>query len=263
MATLPLNIRPEPDLDSSCVATVTRDLFARIERSTDLDEQAALRQEVARINLGVATSMASRYRGRGELDDDLRQAACVGLVKAVNGYDSSRGADFLPYAVVTISGELKKHFRDHCWTIKPPRRIQELQPKIAAAYNELAQTTGRPATVIDIATALDEDAATVTEAMTSSGCFSPNSLDAPLRAQEQTTVGDTLADHDAGFSRVEARAMLEPLLQELTARERLIIVLRFYRDCTQSQIADLVGVTQMQVSRLLTRILADMRLRLI
>ena len=262
MNTLPLEVGLAPDADTMPTAAATKALFDRLERCTDPEQQAALRQEIARINLGVATSMAARYRGRGEPDDDLRQAACVGLVKAVNGYDSSRGADFLPYAVVTISGELKKHFRDHCWTIKPPRRIQELQPKIAAAYNDFAQRTGRPATVAELAEVLGEDRSTVTEAMTSSGCFSPNSLDAPLRAQEQTTVADTLADHDAGFSRVEARAMLDPLLGELASRERLIIVLRFYRDCTQSQIAELVGVTQMQVSRLLTRILADMRMRL-
>jgi RNA polymerase sigma-B factor len=179
----------------------TRELFAQAETTTDQRERAAIRREIAELNVEVARSIARRYRGRAEPVEDLEQAACVGLMKAVNGYHTSHGTDFLSYAVPTIRGETKKHFRDRCWTIRPTRRIQELQAQITAATAELTQQMSRHPTVVELAEALGEDVASIDEALVSHSCFSTMSLDAPAPSNEahgDSTLAALVGREEAG-----------------------------------------------------------------
>lgn len=237
----------------------TRELFRALDMTTDDLERDRLREQVTELNMCVAGSVAHRYRGRGEIEEDLEQVAYLGLVKAVNGFDSRYHKDFLTYAVPTISGELKKHFRDHCWTVRPPRRIQDLQRKIAAASEELSQAYDHPPTTPEVADALDVDIADVTEALAADGCFTPASLDVRVGHTESTPVGDLIGGDDHGFDEAEAHVLLAPVVRELSDRDRDIVELRFFHDWTQERIAQQLGITQMQVSRLIARIMKSMR----
>lgn len=237
----------------------TRDLFRALDAATDHIERDQLREQITALNMCVAESVAHRYRGRGEIEEDLEQVAYLGLVKAVNGFDSSYHKDFLTYAVPTISGELKKHFRDHCWTVRPPRRIQDLQRKIAVASEELSQTYDHLPTTSEVAGALDVDEGEVTEAQAADGCFTPASLDVRVGHTESTPVGDLIGGEDHGFDEAEAHVMLGPLVRDLCDRDRDIIELRFFQDWTQERIAQELGITQMQVSRLIARIMKALR----
>src|SRR6201989_2421434 len=157
----------------------TRELFLRALRSTSDDARTLLLEEVIVLHVALAHAEAARYRSRGIPLDDLRQVAALALTKAARGYDVSTGHDFLSYAVPTIRGELRKHFRDHGWMIRPPRRIQELQARINAAENELSNRLGRSPQPVEIADHLDECTENVIEALASDGCFIPASLDHP------------------------------------------------------------------------------------
>lgn len=236
----------------------TGELFAKRDGSTDDLERDWLREQITALNMCVAEAVAHRYRGRGEIEEDLEQVAYLGLVKAVNGFDSGYHKDFLSYAVPTISGELKKHFRDHCWTVRPPRRIQELQRKIAAASEELGQECDHLPTTAQVADAIEVDRDEVDEALAADGCFTPASLDVGVGRTESTTVGDLIGDDDHGFDRVEARAVLSPVVRELSDRDRDIVELRFFHEWTQERIAQDLGITQMQVSRLIARIMSSL-----
>jgi RNA polymerase sigma-B factor len=211
------------------------------------------------LHLDLAHAEASRYRSRGIPLDDLRQVAALALTKATRGYDVSSGHDFLSYAVPTIRGELRKHFRDHGWMIRPPRRIQELQARINRAEQELSSRLGRSPQPAEIAQHLDECTESVIEALASDGCFVPASLDHPAGGDGSTSLGDLLPLDDASHSASEARVMLRPVLRRLGERDRQILAMRFCEGLTQREIADRIGVTQMQVSRLLTRILGQLR----
>jgi RNA polymerase sigma-B factor len=239
----------------------TRELLALADETTDERQRAALRREVAELNVEVARTIARRYHGRGEPIEDLEQAACVGLMKAVNGFRTGHGEDFLTYAVPTISGEIKKHFRDRCWTIRPTRRIQELQARITAETAELTQRLCRHPTILELAAAVGEDAASVEEALNSHDCYSTLSLDAPARSGEddESTLAAVVGHDETGFRSAEARAMLQRALRNLAERDRQILRMRYFDDLTQREIAAKIGVTQMQVSRLLTRIMAQLR----
>ncbi len=243
-------------------AIETQALFARLGETVDPEEQEAIRAEIAALNVEVARSMARRYRGRGEPDEDLEQVACVGLMKAVNGFEPDYGRDFLSYAVPTISGELKKYFRDCCWTIRPTRRIQELQREISTVAGELSQDLGREPTTGEMAAELQEDVSVVSEAISAFGCYAPKSLDAPIDSIGTTSLESLLGTKDVGFGRAELHVMLSGVVRDLCERDRRIVALRFYHDYTQRQIAEEIGVTQMQVSRLLTRITAELRAQL-
>jgi RNA polymerase sigma-B factor len=243
-------------------ASRTLELLTLASQTTDERERAALRREVAELNVEVARSIARRYHGRGEPIEDLEQAACVGLMKAVNGFQTGHGDDFLTYAVPTISGEVKKHFRDRCWTIRPTRRIQELQARITAETAVLTQELCREPTIVELAAALGEETEAVEEALSSHDFYSTLSLDAPARSGEEgdeSTLGAVVGRDEAGFRSAEARAMLDGALRRLAERDRRILRLRYIDDLTQREIAARIGVTQMQVSRLLTRITAQLR----
>ncbi|NYD40924.1 sigma-70 family RNA polymerase sigma factor [Nocardioides panaciterrulae] len=224
-------------------------------------ERASLLEDVIRLNMQVAGEIARRYHNRGVPSDDIDQVANLGLVKAAQGFDPAQGSDFLSFAVPTIRGEIRRYFRDFGWTIRPPRSIQELQSKITAAEGELFQSLGRSPRPTEIAEHLGVDLEQVLDSLGASGCFSPVSLDTPVAEGERGPV-DRLGGLDPAFASAEARVALRSAMRGLTQRERRILEMRFFGGCTQAEIGAEVGVTQMQVSRLLSRLLTRMRRRL-
>ncbi|MEO5651908.1 MAG: sigma-70 family RNA polymerase sigma factor [Marmoricola sp.] len=238
----------------------TFELFSLAASTVSETERQSLLDSVIVMHLDLANSEAARYRSRGIALDDLRQVASLALTKAARGYDVSTGHEFLSYAIPTIRGELRKHFRDHGWMIRPPRRIQELQARINGAEGRLSNRLGRSPNPSEIAEHLDEPLDSVIEALASDGCFVPTSLDHPAGAEDATTtLGDLLHDDDAQSRASEARLILAPAVRRLRPRDRQILEMRFFQGLTQREIAERIGVTQMQVSRLLTRILAQLR----
>ena len=234
----------------------TQQLLDRLE-SVSGEERRAVEDELIALNVVVAHDVARRYHGRGIPADDLDQVACVGLVKAVRGYDPAKATDFLGYAVPTIRGEVRRHFRDHGWTVRPPRSVQELQPRVVRARGELWQRLGHDPAPQELADHLGVELEPVLEAMGAEGCFAPTSLDAS--PDEGMAVADRLGSSDPGFERIDARVMLRPLVQQLTEREQRILQMRFCDGSTQAEIGHEIGVTQMQVSRLLTGLFARLR----
>ena len=212
-------------------------------------------------NLALARSMAARYRNRGIDLDDLEQGALLGLTKAAQRFDPDAGHDFLSYAVPTIRGELRRHFRDAGWMVRPPRRVQDLQARIATAQRELEAELGRSPRPSEVARHLDEGIDDVVEALSADGCFTPTSLDGTV-GDGTSTLGDLLGADDRAMESAEARVVLDPVVRTLSERDRRIVRLRFFDECTQQEIAEDIGLTQAQVSRVLTRILAVLRERL-
>jgi len=230
-----------------------------VRREADAHE---LTRQLIETNAAVARSMASRYRNRGIDLDDLEQVALLGLTKAAQRFDPAAGHDFLSFAVPTIRGELRRHFRDFGWMVRPPRRVQDMQTRIAGAQEELESQLGRSPRASEIAAHLGEDMSDVVEALAADGCFTPTSLDAKV-ADGSSSIGDLLGQEDRALARAEAKVMLDPLMRMLSARDRRIVRLRYFHEQTQQEIADAVGLTQAQVSRVLTRILAEMRAGLV
>jgi RNA polymerase sigma-B factor len=237
----------------------TAALVEQLRTTQDPDEQQRLRQQIIVVNVPVATSIAMRYRSRGESLEDLVQTAQLGLVKAVNGFDAGRGLDFLAYAVPTISGEVKRHFRDQTWDIRPPRRIQELRTDVERASAQLTQALGRPPRLSEIAEHLGAREDDVVECVASAELYHVNSLDAPVGGADELPVSETVGAVDPTIDQIDDVLSVRPLMDRLTARERKILSLRFYSDWTQQQIADEVGVTQMQISRVLGSTLKRLR----
>jgi RNA polymerase sigma-B factor len=237
---------------------VSHDLLTRA-RNCDPQTREALLKQVVQLNMDVARSIANRYRNRGISSDDLFQVACLGLVKAAHNFDPGLKQDFLAYAAPTISGEIKRYFRDHGWTVRPPRRVQELQPRIAGVQPVLAQQLQRFPSCDEIASSLGVSLSEVTEALTAGGCFHPTSLDLPDRTNPYQTLGGLLGCEDPELRRSEIVLALRPLIQRLSPRDRRIIALRFFYGWTQAEIARDIGVTQMQVSRLLSSVLQRLR----
>lgn len=254
------------DSPTKSAASVAR--LGRNEQTLDLLAEAftaspsrreALHDKVVQLNMPLARMLANRYAGRGIALDDLRQVAYLGLVKAVRGYDPERGREFLGYAVPTIRGELRRHFRDAGWVVRPPRRIQELQARLWAADAELTQQLHRSPTAAELAKELGVSVDDVLESLSADGCFAPSSLDAPAADSDSGSLAERLGCEDDEYGRCEARMMLAEAVRGLGERDRTIVRLRFFEGWTQQQIGEEVGVSQMQVSRLLTRILTDLR----
>jgi RNA polymerase sigma-B factor len=259
---IPVQSRPAQPLEGKARARRTDAIVCDlrdVRQKTDVDE---LTRQLIETNAAVARSMASRYRNRGIDLDDLEQVALLGLTKAAQRFDPAAGHDFLSFAVPTIRGELRRHFRDSGWMVRPPRRVQDLQTRIAGAQEELESRLGRSPRPSEIAAHLAEDVSDVVEALAADGCFTPTSLDAPV-ADGSSSLGDLMGEEDRALAQAEAKVMLDPLMRGLSARDRRIVRLRYYQEKTQQEIADAVGLTQAQVSRVLTRILADLRAGLV
>jgi RNA polymerase sigma-B factor len=248
----------EPSAPERRGAISTR-LLTEAAASADPVERKRLQDEVVVMHMGLARAIAARYRGRGIADEDLVQAASMALLKAARNFDPDNGAEFLTYAVVTMKGEVKRQFRDFGWMVRPPRPIQKMQADVARAEGDLTQTLGRSPRVREVAEHLGVAEDDVLEALTADGCFTPTSLDLPVGEQGNGVLGDTLADEDSALEEAESRVMLMPAVKALPERDRQVLYLRFFRQQTQSQIAEEIGVTQMQVSRILSRVLNQLR----
>jgi RNA polymerase sigma-B factor len=240
---------------------VTNQLLAGAAVSPDDTRREEAIHDAVVLNMPVAQSVASRYRDRGVPIEDLEQVAYAALLRAARNFDPEQADDFLSYAVPSMRGELKKYFRDLAWSVRPPRRVQEIQTKVLDTERELEGRLGRHPTAQDIADVLEEDVSDVEEALLCQGCFNPASLDTAVGPRGVTSLKDWLTDDadERAFRRSELRVVLAPVLSRLQSRDRRILQLRFVHDLTQQEIADHLGITQMQVSRLLSRIMRDLR----
>ncbi len=249
---------PEVRGPSSDLHLRTVELFSRMGDGTEA-ERVQLRSDLVELHLPLAEYLARRFGNRGEPHEDLVQVATIGLIKAIDRFDLERGVAFSTYATPTIVGEIKRHFRDRGWTIRVPRRLQEIQAVINQAVSDLGQELGRSPTVSELATRVGMSEEEILEGLESANAYSPLSLDAPDPSGELGAVIDQLGDYDDALDAVIDRETVKPLLDRLDARAKRILLLRFFRNMTQSQIADELGISQMHVSRLLSRTLADLR----
>jgi RNA polymerase sigma-B factor len=255
--TLPSNrtaARPIAEVGSKVEAA---ELFVRWQRHGD----SRAREELTQRFLPLARKLARRYSGAREPFDDLMQVASLGLVKAIDRFDPSRGTAFSSFAVPTILGELKRYFRDLGWAVHVPRGAQEQALKVEEAQQQLTAKTGRPPSVHDLAQFLEMSVEDVLGALETSGAHHTVSLDTPREDSEgeSGTLADAFGETDQRFEYVEASVSIAAAARHLSARERRVLELRFVEDLTQTQIADLIGVSQMQVSRILRRALAQLR----
>ncbi len=237
----------------------TSELMREAHATEDAARRSELLDEVILLNRCVAEAVANRYRGRGVSDEDLHQSAFEGLVKAVHKFDPTIRPDLLTYAVPTIRGEVQRWFRDQSWMVRPPRRLQELQWQVGRSIEALSQELGRQPSDAELSEDIGCSRGELEETVQSFGCFRPASLDKPVGYGTGDTLGDVLRGvDDDERSESEARAILGPVLRRLPQRDRRILYLRFFEDQSQKEIGTELGVTQMQVSRLLSRILRDL-----
>jgi RNA polymerase sigma-B factor len=232
-----------------------REKFVEYQRTGE----RRLRNELIEAHQGFAAHLARRFANRGEPLDDLKQVAFVGLLKAVERFDPGRDIEFLTFATATIEGELKRHFRDRAWSIRPPRRRQELHLQLGVAVGELSQKLGRAPRVPEVAAHLNATEDEVLEAMEAGGAYRPSSLDAPRADSAAASLESRVGWEDTGFELAEHRVLLERVLARLPQREQTIVRLRFFEDMGQAEIAAQVGISQMHVSRLLARTLLQLR----
>ena len=223
------------------------------------DERERLLAEVVLANRCVAEAVAGRYRNRGVDEEDLRQVAYEGLVRAVSRYDADRADDLLTYAVPVIRGGIQRHFRDRCWDVRPPRRIQVLQGQLNQAIDRLRSQLGREPSREELCVELDVTADELNQTEAAFGSFNAGSIDREVGSGGGLTLADVLADDDGDPQAAEARVILAPVVRRLSERDRRILYLRFFEDRTQQEIGEEIGVTQMQVSRLLSRITEELR----
>jgi RNA polymerase sigma-B factor len=210
--------------------------------------------------LPLADHIARRFRNRGEPLDDLVQAARVGLVNAVNRFDVDNGADFLGFAVPTIMGEVRRHFRDFGWAVKVPRRLKELQVQVNRAREELFQQNGRAPTASELAEHLGIDREAIVETTIAGSNYSTLSTDMQVGSEDHgQTIGETFGDVDLNLDKVLELHTVRPLIAALSERERVVLTLRFFENMTQSEIAERIGCSQMHVSRLLAKALRGLR----
>ena len=238
-----------------------RELFEQLATLPQGDEERQrIRGELVELHLPLVEYLARRFRNRGEWLDDLTQVATIGLIKSIDRFDLSRGVEFSTYATPTIVGEIKRHFRDKGWAVRVPRRLQELKLALTKAISDLAQRLGRAPTVAELAAHLQMSEEEVLEGLESANAYSTVSLDAPDSGDEDApAVAESLGMLDDALEGVEYRESLKPLLERLPPREKKILMLRFFGNMTQSQIATELGISQMHVSRLLARTLTQLR----
>jgi RNA polymerase sigma-B factor len=223
-------------------------------------ERGEHRTALVHLHMPLVEHCARRFRNRGEPMEDLVQVGTIGLIKAVDRFDLERGVEFSTYATPTILGEIKRYFRDKGWAIRVPRRLQELRMQIGGTTAELTQKLGRSPTASELATAIGCSVEEIIEGLESSNAYSTLSLDAGDDSDDSgPSMLDAIGIEDEALDQVEVRASVRPLLEGLPPREKKILMLRFFKNMTQSQIAAEIGVSQMHVSRLLTRTLAQLR----
>ncbi|MFC9995944.1 RNA polymerase sigma factor SigF [Nocardia sp. NPDC127526] len=227
----------------------------------DDPQRRRIREEVLQMCRPLAEHVARRFTGRGEEFDDLYQIASLGLVLAVDRFDVTRGSNFLSFAVPTIMGEVRRHFRDHTWAVRVPRRTKEIQHRIGPAIELLAQRYCRMPTARELAAELEVELTEVTQALVARNAYKAHSLDAASDTDEGTvrSVVNTLGADEPCYTLMEDAMAVRPLIAELPERERSVLIMRFYEHMTQSQIAARLRVSQMQVSRILSRTLATLR----
>ncbi len=236
-------------------------LFVRFrDENAGPSTREAARDELVHLHLPLVEHCARRFRNRGEPLDDLVQVGTIGLLKAVDRFDTQRGVEFSTYATPTIIGEIKRHFRDKGWAIRVPRRLQELRMQIGGTGAELTQRLGRSPTPRELAEAIGCSVEEIVEGLESSNAYATLSLDAGDRSDDgPASMLESIGVDDANLEQVEVRESLKPLLDQLDPREKRILLLRFFKNMTQSQIAEEIGVSQMHVSRLLSRTLEQLR----
>jgi RNA polymerase sigma-B factor len=239
----------------------SRALFADLTRADASEaERAQARDALVELHLPLVDHCARRFLNRGEPFEDLVQVGTIGLIKAVDRFDAERGVEFSTYATPTVLGEIKRHFRDKGWAIRVPRRLQELRMSIASATSALSQELGRSPTAGEVAERLGIEVEDVLEGLESANAYSTLSLDAGDGGEDGVgSILDTMGAVDEALDHVEIRESVRPLIEALPPREKQILLLRFFQHMTQSQIAEEIGISQMHVSRLLTRTLADLR----
>lgn len=225
------------------------------------DSHARVREQAIQAWLPLAEQLARRYAGRGEPLDDITQSASIGLIKAIDRYEPSRGTGFVAFAVPTVQGEIRRHFRDGTWQLRVPRRLQELRLAVRDASEELTQELGHTPSTGEVAEKLQVAPKEVAEGIGAARAYSTLSLDASASgtAEPGAELGDLIGEEDADLAYLELRMTLAPALARLPEREQRILSLRFYGNLTQTEIADRIGVSQMHVSRLLARSLRMLR----
>jgi RNA polymerase sigma-B factor len=235
------------------------ELFARMHADSDPDPRT--RELLVQRYMPLARRLAHRYQHTDEPIEDLVQVASIGLIKAVDRFDSSRRVMFSSYAVPTILGELKRHFRDRTWSVRVPRDLQELALRVDQTVTRLSVGRRRSPSVSEIALNVGASEEQVLDALEAMGAYRASSLDAPrsMREEEAESVLDAFGAEDGGFDRAEERATLEPLMRRISERERTVLKLRFHEDLTQAEIGERIGVSQMQVSRLIRQALIRLR----
>jgi RNA polymerase sigma-B factor len=254
-------IPPPNEVDPVDARALSKTLFARLEALEEgTYEYSYVRNTLVELNLALVKFAASRFRSRSEPMEDIVQVGTIGLIKAIDRFELSRGVEFPTFAMPTIVGEIKRFFRDTSWSVRVPRRLQELRLDLAKAGDELAQKLDRAPTVAELAEKLQLSDAEVIEGMSASNAYTASSLDA--QADEDDSEGaltDRIGYEDHDLEGIENVESLKPLIAELPERDRKILSLRFVANMTQSEIGEELGISQMHVSRLLTRTLSRLR----
>ncbi|MEU5158605.1 RNA polymerase sigma factor SigF [Streptomyces sp. NPDC020875] len=255
-----------PGSDALDTRTLSRSLFLRLraldnQGTGDSPERTYVRDTLIELNLPLVRYAAARFRSRNEPMEDIVQVGTIGLIKAIDRFDCERGVEFPTFAMPTVVGEIKRFFRDTSWSVRVPRRLQELRLALTKASDELAQRLDRSPTVPELAAVLGVSEEEVVDGLAVGNAYTASSLDSPSPEDDggEGSLADRLGYEDTALEGVEYRESLKPLLAKLPPRERQIIMLRFFANMTQSQIGEEVGISQMHVSRLLTRTLAQLR----
>nr|WP_175432953.1 RNA polymerase sigma factor SigF [Streptomyces hawaiiensis] len=260
LAGLP-DIPPYEEVDAVDARALSKTLFERLETLEEGTHQYSyVRNTLVELNLALVKFAASRFRSRSEPMEDIIQVGTIGLIKAIDRFELSRGVEFPTFAMPTIVGEIKRFFRDTSWSVRVPRRLQELRLDLAKAGDELAQKLDRAPTVAELAERLGLSNDEVVEGMAASNAYTASSLDAqPEEDDSEGALADRIGYEDHGLEGIEYVESLKPLIAELPPRDRKILSLRFVAGLTQSEIGEELGISQMHVSRLLSRTLVRLR----
>ncbi|MDT0472583.1 RNA polymerase sigma factor SigF [Streptomyces griseoviridis] len=254
-------IPPYDEVGPVDARALSKTLFERLEALEEgTHDYSYVRNTLVELNLALVKFAASRFRSRSEPMEDIVQVGTIGLIKAIDRFELSRGVEFPTFAMPTIIGEIKRFFRDTSWSVRVPRRLQELRLDLAKAGDELAQKLDRAPTVAELAERLGIAAEEVVEGMAASNAYTASSLDAqPAEDDSEGTLADRIGYEDNGLEGIEYVESLKPMIAELPSRDRKILSLRFVAGMTQSEIGEELGISQMHVSRLLSRTLVRLR----